>query len=127
LVSQKVDHEGKHLEIYFWDYHNKILHRPDALYKTNSVTQTLTVLKYVWSVFPAVIWHILFMSPPDQICPAIHSFIHFLPDLWMRYFENKWTDFAAGWHNWSTARAWNCRLWGSGGQRSRSHDYEAEV
>jgi len=77
LVSQKVDHEGKHLEIYFWDYHNKILHRPDALYKTNSVTQTLTVLKYVWSVFPAVIWHILFMSPPDQICPAIHSFISY--------------------------------------------------
>jgi len=56
-----------------------------------------------------------------------HPFIHFLPDLWMRYFENKWSDYAAGWHNWSTARAWNCQLWGSGGQRSRSHDYEAEV
>jgi len=43
------------------------------------------------------------------------------------YFEQEWTDLDVIQHKWYVhgARAWNNQLWGSGGQRSRTH--EAEV
>ena len=32
---------------------------------------------------------------------CIHPFAYLLPNLWIWYFEDEWTDFDANWHKWS--------------------------
>ena len=51
----------------------------------------------------------------------LSSSVRLLPNLQTRK-ERSYFD--ANWHNWSRAEAWNDQLWGSGGQRSRSHKAE---
>jgi len=40
------------------------------------------------------------------VCPSVCPSVRLLPNLWTRYFENKWTEFAGNWHKWSMGQGY---------------------